>query len=182
MNNENKVVTAGPEGFTVYYIDSRKHFNYKYHQPLLPYLKKLQVYGESYKGKRYQQFELDEFTPYQNRLYKDAVYGLSSYTITDLKKMSISEKVEIKKINKLAQRILNEWKQEIVSKLVDDFLLNVFYNSRTVKKMIMYSYNYTCEKVVNHLSFAELNISKRHIALKLMEQKILPDNFFLAAA
>ena len=181
MNNDNKVITAGPAGFTVYYIDSGKHFNYAYHQPMLPYLQKLQLFGDSYHGKHYQQFEQDVFNQYQNRLYKDAVYGFSSYTLLQLRKMSISEKLQIKRVNRHAQDVLNRWKQEIVYKHVDNFLVSVFHKSKGVRRMIEWSSNFTNAKEVNSFGFAELNIRKIDIALKLIEEKILPDNFFRIA-
>lgn len=182
MYNRNKTVTAGPDGFTVYYLDEKKHCSYPYHQPLLPHLQKLQWYGDTYKGKHYQQFEQDEFSPYQNRLYKNAVYGLGSYSFEELKKMSLSTKLAIKQTNKLAQQVLNQWKQEIVSKLVDDFLSSVFKKSKGIRNLITYTRNYFNPREVNHFQFAELNIRKVDIALKLIEQKILPDNFFNLAA
>lgn len=181
MYNDHKVVTAGPEGFTVYYIDTGKHFNYAYHQPMLPYLQKLQLFGDSYHGKHYQQFEQDEFNQYQNRLYKDAVYGLSSYSLLQLRKMSISEKLQIKRVNRHAQVVLNRWKQEIVYKHVDNFLVSVFYKSKGLRRMIEGSSDFTNAKEVNSFGFAELNLRKIDIALKLIEEKILPDNFFRIA-
>jgi len=182
MYNENKVVTAGADGFTVYFIDSRRHFHYEYHQPLLPHLQKLQLFGDSYKGKNYQQFEQDVFNSYQNRLYKNAVYGLASYDLLQLQKMNLREKLEIKRIHRLTQHVLNLWKQEIVSKLVDEFLLSVFHKSKSVKELVASTDHYTNLKEMNGFEFAELNISKADIALKLIEQNILPANFFRMAA
>ena len=175
MFNRNKVVTAGPEGFTVYYIDTQKHFNYEYHQPLLAHLQKLQLFKDSYKDKCYEQ---DKFSSYQNRLYKNAVYGLNSYTIDQLKKMDIREKLEIKKKHRLAQYILNQWKHEIICKLVDDFLSAVFFRSKWVRELVQYSDDIRSWKEINRFEFADLNLTKVDIALKLIEQKILPFNFF----
>lgn len=160
----------------------KKHFNYGYHQPLLLHLQKLQLFGDSYRGKAYQQFEQDQFTPYQKRLYKDAVYGLSSYGLEELRSMSIRDKLAIKQTHRLAQHILNQWKQEIVTKLVDEFLLSVFYRSQTVKKLVDYSGDYFNLKEINHFEFSELNLSKVDIALKLVKEKILPEDFFRLAA
>lgn len=182
MHNENKVVTASADGFTVYFIDSRKHFHYEYHLPMLPHLQKLQLFGDSYRGKNYQQFEQDVFNAYQNRLYKNAVYGLASYDLPQLRQMNLREKLAIKRIHRLTQQVLNQWKQEIVSKLVDEFLLSVFHKSRWVKDMVASTTEYTNVKETNCFDFSELNISKADIALKLMEQNILPANFFCKAA
>jgi hypothetical protein len=182
MVNKNKTVTAGPDGFTVYYLDEKKHFNYEYHQPLLPHLQKLQLFGDSYRGKRYQQFEQDAFSAYQNRLYKDAVYGLSSYRLEELQRMSIQDKLAIKKTHRLAQYILNRWKQEIVFKLTDDFLRSVFHKSKVVRQLINSSSDYLNLNETNHFEFAELNLNKIDIALKLVEEKILPSDFFKMAA
>jgi hypothetical protein len=182
MINEHKVVTAESNGFTVFYTDSQKHYHYEYDQPLLPYLKKLQLFGDNYKGKKYQQFEADTFTPYQSRLYKDAVYGLNSYSIKQLQAMTTREKQEILRIHRLAQRVINKWKWQIVTGLVDSFMTKTFPRSNILHELVEATKGIMSTREVNTMSFAQLNLTKTDVANKLLQEGILPGNFFKAAA
>lgn len=186
MVNEHKVVSANTTGFTVYYIDSQRHFTYKYDQPLLPYLKKLKILGDNYKGKRYQEFDCSEFNGYQRRLYKDAVYGLNSYSLRDLRSMTLKEKLEIKKLNHSAQQALNDWKQELVNDMVDDLLIHGLPHCGKlmdkIKAVFQVGERFTSRKEISNLSFADLKLTKRDVALRLMQKGILPQDFFRAAA
>lgn len=176
MKNEHKVINASSEGFTVQYVDTLRHFNYSYDRPLLPHLEK--IYNELYKSTARQHYEKDPFNPLQNKLYKEVVYGLSSYSASELKMLSLCDKLKIKHLNNLAQRVLNVWKQELIASSVDDFLLSLFPRSQTIKKFVALSNNYTDQRVVNTCSFSELGITKKDIALKLISAGLLPKNFF----
>jgi dGTP triphosphohydrolase len=89
--------------------------------------------------------------------------------------MSFKEKLRIENIHKKAQRILNEWKQTIVSQQVDQLLLALFPKSPFLKKIVEKTKDYTTNTIKNHHSFSELNITKTDIIKKLIEKKIIPE-------
>ncbi|HEY4062276.1 MAG TPA: hypothetical protein VGM30_10270 [Puia sp.] len=182
MANPNKTSHCNEKSVTVYYTDSKHHFTLPYESNQI---QDLQLHGNSFEGKSYQDrtpslvFESDVFSPYQNRLYKDALHGLSMYTDKEIATMSFKDKLKIENLHKRAQRVLNEWKQSIVSKEVDDLLLSLFHKSTFLKKSIIErTKNYTNNALTNYQSFAELGISRIDIAKKLIEQGILPRVFF----
>jgi hypothetical protein len=149
-------------------------------------LKKLKIFGDTYKGKRYQKFDCGEFNSYQRRLYKDAVYGLNSYSLQELRAMTLKEKLEIKKLNHETQQALNDWKQEIVNDMVDDLLSHGIPGFERlmdkIRAVLQVGQKFTSRKEISNLSFADLKLTKRDVALKLMQKGILPQDFFRAAA
>lgn len=181
MTNENKTFHCTESSITVYYTDSKKHFVHPYESPM----EELQIYGNSYKGVQYQDlsqskvFDADEFSPYQTMLYKQVLLGLKYFSDEQVRSMSFKKKLAIDKRHKRAQKVLNEWKQLIINKEVDDFLLSWFPHSKFVKNMVNNTHNYTHESVTNYQSFAELNISKKDIADKLIKVGLLPKQFFI---
>lgn len=178
MQNDNKTVHVGAGGITVCYADSNKHhfipFNENYTM-----LEDIQLYGNSYKGKKYQQgWEQDEFTPYQNQLYRDCLFGINHYSTKDLKKIPLYEKQQIQERHENAQKVLNKWKQQLTIDKVDNFLLGLFPKSALVKQMVQKTNGYTDTRTVNKETFRDLGISKRQVAEKLVEANVLPLTFF----
>jgi hypothetical protein len=178
MSNPNKTFHCNAKSITVYYTDSKKHFISSYHSEKV---NNLQIHGNSPCSKGYQDdqsFHQIEnlFTPYQNKLYREAMHGLSIYTGQEIEAMSFKEKLRIEHLHKKAQRILNEWKQSIVSQQVDQLLLTLFPKSPFLKKEIIdRTKDYTNNTITNHHSFSELNITRIDIIRKLIEKKILPE-------
>jgi hypothetical protein len=184
--NTHKVITAGPDSFTVYYTDTQKSYRHNYDRPLLPYLKKLRLFPDNFQGKSYQEYEMDEFTALQNRIYKDAVYGLNSYSIHQLRSLTTQEKMQIQELHAKAQVVINRYKQEKLNKIVDDFLIKtlpaMFPRNKQLKQLFKKGKGRTCAEVNNTMSFGELSISRKELASKLVEKGILPQTFFQKAA
>lgn len=180
MPNPNRTYHCTADSMTVYYTDTQRHFVHPYESKM----DNLQLYGNSYKGVQYQDlstsmvFESDHFSPYQNRLYKQAILGLKLYTEKELLSMSFKEKWNIERLHRKAQKILNDWKQLIIGKEVDSFLSTWFPHSRLVKGLIEKTKEYTNDSLTNYQSFSDLGISKEQIAQKLVETGILPRAFF----
>jgi hypothetical protein len=175
--NRNKTVHVTAEGITICYTDTNKHEFIPFETHTV--LNNLQLYGNSYKGRKFQRYERDEFTPAQTHLYKDAIFGLSHYTAQERARLTLTERFKIQQLNQTTQKVLNKWKQQLLNSAVDDLLSNLFFHSTAVKAMVEKTHNATDKKMVNHHTFAELGINKRMIAEKLVNCKVLPDTFFL---
>ena len=181
MANPNKTSHCDEKNITVYYTDTK-------HRYTLPYepanIQDLQLYGNSFEGKTYQDkapslvYENEVFSPYQNKLYREALHGLSIYSAEEIAVMPFKKKLQIENLHQRAKRILNEWKQTIVSKEVDNLLLSLFYKSTFLRKIIEHTKNYTDNDIICYQSFAELRIYRMDIARKLVETGILPRVFF----
>lgn len=170
--NPHKTVSAGSKGIIISFRDANKH-------RFLPY-ENLHVEEIQQKGKsKYQVLEQPAFNKIQQQLYAETVYGLSYFSEDDISKMSKSKKLRVLAKYAKAQRILNRWKQEIVYSKVDSILLALFPNS-PITKILVDTKGYDRSSRETH-SFKELGLTQKDVASKLMEVKLLPENFFQLA-
>jgi len=169
MYNPHKTVSANSRGIIVSFRDINKHKFMAYDNQ---YVNDLQLKGRS----RYQQIEPPVFNFKQQQIYSEAVYGLNIFTKEDLQKMPATKKSAILNHFNKVQRFLNAWKQEIVSIKVDSFLLKLFPRSSVIKHMV--EIKGSDDTLKDKHSFKELGISKKMIASKLIEAKLLPKEFF----
>ncbi len=137
-------------------------------------LRDYQLYGKN----NYQQFEKDEFTFYQNFLYKRALFGLKVYSPEDLVTMHWDKKKRIERVHSRAQNVLNLWKQDIVNHMVNDIFISMFTHSKLAKDLVEKYGDIKDPKYVSQLNFKDLGVTKKHIVDKLVGEKILPVNFY----
>lgn len=128
-----------------------------------------------YAGKVIMEYEQDVFTPYQNLLYRQLLFGYDAYSKEELASMSPKELKTIKFQYAKTQRVINIYKQKILNKRLSSWLVPMFYNSTLVKKLCSDS---TDKKFFCTLSFKDLNISKEDIVSLLITNKLLPNNFY----
>lgn len=139
-------------------------------------LKDYQLYGNSYKGKRYQMiYEKDPYSQQQTFLYKRAMFGLSMYSQKEIKEMHWQKRARIVKVHKRTQKVLNLWKQEKVNKLTNA-LFAMFHHSPLAKNLVEGSFVDLAYK--STMSFNELGIKKADIIDRLYQEGILPNNFY----
>ena len=138
------------------------------------YSGKLEEY-QLYKGKTYTQYETDKYTAYQNFLYKRALYGLKSLPQAEVDKMSKQKRIRITRVNRRAQRVLNEAKQRKVIAITNAMFSKWFPNTKFTKFML--GNTDTDVKVRNTLNFKDLNIDKDEIIRIFIDEGILSKNF-----
>jgi hypothetical protein len=136
-----------------------------------------QKYGNKFQ-KSQVQFEKDPFNAYQNFLYKRAMFGLSVYGEEELSKMHWDKKKRIQKVHTRCQEMLNVWKQELANNRVNKMLSSLFWHSSLVKDMLDKFALDTDPNYISNLEFKDLGISKQEIVAKLIQEKILPYNFY----
>jgi len=90
--------------------------------------------------------------------------------------MSFLEKNRISNMHSRASKILNFWKQELADNIVDSLLLTFLPNAKITK--LLTSYSGQKSNNVKTISFEKLGVTQYQIALKLVNTKILPHNFF----
>lgn len=145
-------------------------------------LSEYQNYGSNYQKKRYSEYERDEFNSYQNFLYKRALFGLSVYAEEELSTMHWDKKKRIQKVHQRAQNVLNLWKQELANQWVATGLTEVFHHSQLVKDLVKIFADHTDPDYISTLDFKGMDISKKDIVNKLIEEKVLPNNFYQLTA
>lgn len=167
--NPNKTICAGTKGIRISFRDSSKHRFIPYEHPIIT---EMQLYGQT----KYQDLEQPAFNKVQQKLYAEAVYGLSHYTKEAVEKMSKSKRLRVLAKYAKAQRILNRWKQEIVHEKVDQLFLTFFPNS-PITKVLVETKGHDRQIKEEH-SFKELGLSQQDVADKLIENRLLPSNFY----
>lgn len=138
-------------------------------------LSSYQKYGTSFNKV---QFERDPFNSYQNFLYKRALFGLSVYQKDELEKMHWDKKRRIEKVHERAQKVLNLWKQEMTNQWLGTILSTVFHHSSFVKELNEKFGSETDEQYISKVDFKSLGVSKQQVVEKLIQEKILPANFY----
>ena len=138
------------------------------------YSGKLEEY-QLYKGKTYTRYETDKYTEYQNFLYKRALYGLKSLPQAEVDKMSKQKRIRITRVNRRAQRVLNEAKQRKVIAITNRMFAKWFPDTKFAKFML--GNTETDVKVRNTLNFKDLNIDKDEIIRIFIAEGVLSKNF-----
>ena len=138
------------------------------------YSGKLEEY-QLYKKNTYTKYEADQYSQYQNFLYKRALYGLSSLPKDEVEQMSKQKKIRISKVNRRAQRVLNEAKQRKVISITNGIFAKWFPDTKFAKFML--GNTETDEKVRNTLNFKDLNIHNDEIIRIFIEEGFLSSNF-----
>lgn len=124
---------------------------------------------------KYQEFEKDKYSPYQNYLYKRALYGLDSLSVDELNSMCSKKRSRIINVYNRGQVIVNKYKHQVTKQLTDKLLGSLFPNSSLISEIIKYEdidNNYK-----NTLTFKDLSIEKDLIVDLFMTEGILPKNF-----
>lgn len=135
---------------------------------------------QSVKRKPYQtiEFEKDRYNQYQNFLYKRAMFGLTVYSPEELAVMHTAKKKRILKVHKRTQEILNVWKQELSHMFTSALLTKFFSRSSFVKEYSEKFAGVIDPEYISKIEFKELGITKDQIIAKLVQEKILPYNFY----
>ena len=170
MYNPNKTISANSKGIIVSFGDVNKHRFIKYESETV---NQIQLYGTV----KYQSIEQTGFNPIQEKLFAEAMYGLNFYTPEEIKMMPAEKKRFIIVLYTRVQKVLNMWKQEIITKQVNHFFLTLFPNSPYIKFLTeneYYDKNLECPLTLRDLGIT----SEKFIAEKLVESKLLPFNFF----
>lgn len=139
---------------------------------------KTQTQGNSYKKKRYQQvtYEVDPYNPYQNLLYKRALYGLKAYSKEELRKLHPQKARRITKVNSRAQKVLNLYKQRLTNQITSSIFEKLFPKSQFAKNLS--EDNETSNNFQNTIPLKDLGISKEMVINLFIKERILPQNFY----
>ena len=137
-----------------------------------------QTFGSSYKGERYSNkptYEQDPYSQQQNFLYKRAMFGLKMYSKEEVRKMSSKKRKRIIMFHKRTQKELNLWKQEIIIKTTNT-LFSLFKKESLAGEMTE-CYSKPDKTFVSRTSFKDLGIEKEDIVNRLLDKRLLPQNF-----
>lgn len=151
-----------------------------YQNESLPGIEKIQLYGKNLNGVTYQDYEPLKFNYTQYRMYYSLLNGLKFYKPEIVAKFSQAKKDHITRKHKKTQQVINRWKNQIVNAYSNHIFKSIFWNSDIAKEMVALTEQ--DDTALNTMTFRELGLQKHQIAQKLIEHKLLPDNFFLLTA
>ena len=92
--------------------------------------------------------------------------------------MHWDKKKRIQKVHQRTQNVLNLWKQEIVNGTVNKFFSHIFHHSPLAKEMVEKFGSDTDPDYISHVNFKDLGLEKKQVVSKLVQEKILPANFY----
>jgi hypothetical protein len=121
------------------------------------------------------QYEVDQYSSYQNYLYKRALYGLSSIPEQELVTMCSKKKKRIERVYLKGQQVINLHKQKLTNKITNLLFERLFPQSPLTAFFL--SHTDTDENFKNTLNFKDLNITKDEIIRIFIEEGVLPKNF-----
>lgn len=144
-----------------------------------------QLFGNSFKGKRYynneekpvMSYEKDVYTERQEFLFRKAIKGLHAYKLNEVKTMRADQIQRIKKVNARALSEINILKQERLIEITNK-ILGIFHHSPFAKGIID-EFSEPDKKFRCDVSWDELGITKSMVIERLVDKKILPQNEFV---
>lgn len=177
MNDNSKSYHCTENGVYACYNDSKVNSFISYDKdPML----NTQLYGNSYKKVRAQNFEDNRYSFNQYKLYQRCLYGLKVISPAELKRMSLQEKMRIQFNHVKTQRLINLSKWQATSELANSFIINTF---KKVKSNMLWFINATAEITMEDNQDINLGTLKQiggkdELIKKLVELNILPANFY----
>lgn len=124
---------------------------------------------------KYQMFEQDKYSTYQNYLYKRALYGLDSLSVDELNSMCSKKRSRIVNVYSRAQVVVNNYKHKVTKQLTDKLLSSLFPKSSLISEIIRY--DDIDSKCKNTLTFKDLSIHKDQLVDQFILEGVLPKNF-----
>lgn len=121
--------------------------------------------------------ERDEFTPYQNEVYKRAVFGLSMFNQTEINQMHWERRRKIKNTHKLAQKLINILKQMQANRMANWFFREFFPDDAAF--ILETPIDEADPTLDNKITFKDLGITKKEITDWLIAGGALPADFYL---
>ena len=166
MNKQNKTISVNSKGIVISYTDSNKHMFVKFQNRDVKVI---------HSREKVQEVETPVFNQKQQKMYSEALYGLSIYPEAMVSKMPKRIMLRIITRCEAVQKVINRWKQEIVNDRVDNLLTSMFPKSPIVKQMVGIEADDTVRCTI---SMKDLGLNQMKIAEKLVSLNLLPQNFF----
>lgn len=143
-------------------------------------LSSYQQTGNRLNNKKVMNYSQGSFNEYQNFLYNRAMYGLAVFSKEELAVMRWEKKKRIKKVQTRTKRVLNIWKQELINGIFQRFFKPKFVNTNSHfgKEFIELYQNDIDPELETSIPFTALGATKKHIISKLIQENILPKNFY----
>ncbi len=125
----------------------------------------------------YQKLDYTRLNPKQHFAFKRVLHGLNMYSKEEVAKMHWDKKRRIIKVWKRGQSVINEWKQVVCNKKINNYLTHWFGESKLIKEITNTPVTDTLPNYKNKLKLKDLGITYEDLILKFMQVGLLPSNF-----
>jgi hypothetical protein len=135
---------------------------------------------ESYLANKSNIKKLDytKLNPQQHFMFKRVLHGLNIYSKEEVAQMHSQKKRRISKVWRKGQNVINEWKQILCNKKVNNFLYITFgEKSPFVKDLLNVPVTDIDSNYKNKCTLKDLGITYEDVILRFMHLGLLPKNF-----
>lgn len=168
---ENKTISVSAKSMSVIYTDTNKHFVYQLDSQSP--VRDVVLFGKSLKGIKAQNVKQDFLDKHHRRILNDILYSKGKYTEDQIKKMPLVRQWYILDVSRKAERVLYNWKKEIVEKQLDDVLSKMFPKSKLIQQFIKMSTGESIGVDVSKINIRNL-VSEKEIVEYLQLKGIFP--------
>jgi|LakMenEpi03Aug12_release.lakeMendotaPanAssembly.Ray.scaffolds.fasta_scaffold02505_26 hypothetical protein len=133
-SNQFKTISVEANKMSVIYTDTNKHYVYKLENQTPT--KELVLFGKVYKGQRALSSKDDFLSPTHRRILNDILYSKHRYTDKQIKEMPLIRQYYILDVARKVEKVLYNWKKEIISTRLDNLLLKLFPHSKFMKQFV----------------------------------------------
>lgn len=112
----------------------------------------------------------------QKELLRRAIYGLNIYSYEEIFNMNSSKKARIQKVHKKTSTVINRLKQNRLNEITNKLFESLFPDSNFAKELINNTFiddSFSCK-----ISLKDLQITKENLIDDLINENILPKNFY----
>lgn len=131
FSKEHKTISVGSKGMSVIYTDTNKHFNYKFDHPARQEV----LFGKTLGDVKASEVK-DFLNPHQRQLLEDLLYSKGRYTEQEIKQLPLIRQYYITELAEKVEKVLYNWKRDLVNDHIDNMLLKMFPKSKLVKQLV----------------------------------------------
>lgn len=169
--DHSKSICVKADRITVVYADSRKHFTYPINQP--DPNREIKLFGKTLHGVKALQAKEDYLPSAYRQMLDDVLYARQHMTKEEINELPIMRQYNIRVLGSKIERVLHNWKREIVNTKVDSLLLKLFPRSPFVRQLIEVGEGQKPEMDVNEINIFDL-VNERQILSYLQERHLFP--------
>jgi hypothetical protein len=170
MKKNNKSITVSKDKLIVNYHDTNKHFIYTLDQSPN---RDISLFGKMFKGTKASEIKKDFLSAAHRELFDDLVYAKKRMTKSEINNLPLFKRYRVKVLSKEVEKVLTQWKNEIVYSKIDSLLMKLFPNSELVKDIVDMPYKDVEELYSNDIDIHSV-ASELQIAQYLSEKGLFP--------
>lgn len=177
MNNKkhlvdhSKSICVKADRITVVYADSRKRFTYPIDQP--DPNREIKLFGKTLHGVKAISAKQDSLPTAYRQMLDDILYARQHMTNEEINELPIMRQYNIRVLGAKVERVLHNWKRDIVNSKVDSLLLKLFPRSKFARQFVELSDGDKPEMDVNHINIFDL-VNEYQILQYLQERHLFP--------